>query len=92
MEMFIYEGKEKEILLDKALTNLELTEEDILFKIEEQKTGLFKNTSYKLSVIKLSNILDYLKEFLTNLINDMGIKVTFETTIREKCFLIIILY
>ncbi len=84
MEMFIYEGKEKELLLQKSLDNLKLTEEDILYKIEEKKSGLFKSISYKLSVIKLTDIQNYLKEFLENLIQDMGIKVTFESNIRNK--------
>ncbi|MDD4187485.1 MAG: KH domain-containing protein [Bacilli bacterium] len=84
MELFIYEGKDKKIILEKALLDLNLTEEDILFKYEEHKSGLFKSLSYKLKLIKLSDIEKYLKEFLSDLLKDMGINTTFETKIRNK--------
>ena len=84
MELFIYEGKDQKILLEKALTDLNLTEEDILFKVEEKKAGLFKSLNYKLSIIKISDVQTYLKEFLANIIIDMGISVTFESNIRNK--------
>lgn len=84
MELFIYEGKDEKLLLEKALTDLNLNEEDVLFKVEEKKTGLFKSVSYKLSLIKISDIQVYLKEFLSNMIKDMGINVTFESNVRNK--------
>lgn len=84
MELFIYKGKDKQVILDKALTDLNLTEEEIIFKYEEHKSGLFKSLSYQLSLIKLTDIEKYLKDFLGNLLNDMGINTTFESNIRNK--------
>lgn len=84
MELFIYEGKDKQVILDKALTDLNLTEEETIFKYEEHKAGLFKSLSYKLSLIKLIDIEKYLKEFLGDLLKDMGINTTFESNIRNK--------
>lgn len=84
MELFIYKGKDKQIILEKALSDLNLTEEEIMYRYEEQKTGLFKSLSYKLSLIKLTDIEKYLKDFLADLLKDMGIKTTFESNIRNK--------
>lgn len=84
MEVFVYEGKEEKVLLEKAITDLNVTEEDILYKIEEKKAGLFKGTVYKLSIIKISEILIYLKDYLATITKDMGLEVTFETNIRNK--------
>lgn len=84
MELFIYEGKDKKIILEKALLDLNLSEEDLLFKYEEHKSGLFKSLTYKLKLIKLSDIEKYLREFLSDLLRDMGINTTFETNIRNK--------
>jgi len=84
MELFVYEGKDENGVLTKALEDLELTENDILYKKETIKGGLFKGTSYKFSIIKLTDIQIYLKEFLTDILDRMGLKVSFETKIREK--------
>ncbi len=84
MELFIYEGKKETEILNKALEDLNLTEEDILYKKSVKKGSLFKSESYKYSIIKLSDIAHYLKELLGNLFKDMGISVTFESSIRNK--------
>ncbi len=84
MKLYIYEGKDKNQTLEKALTDLNVTETDILLKVEEVKSGLFKSLSYKISLITLNDVLGFLKDFLTHIINDMGIKVTFESKIRDK--------
>ena len=84
MELFIYEGKDEKVLLEKALEDLKITEEEVLFRVEEKKSGLFKSLQYRLSVIKISDIQNYLKDFLESIIKDMGINVSFESNIRNK--------
>jgi len=84
MELFVYEGKDENGVLTKALKDLDLTENDVLYKKEVIKGGLFKGTTYKFSIIKLTDIQIYLKELLTNILEGMGLKVSFETKIREK--------
>ena len=84
MELYVYEGKIEKDILDKALLDLNLTEEDILFKKEEKKGGLFKSTAYKLTIIKLTDIQKYLKETLTQMLEEMGLKINFESNIRNK--------
>lgn len=84
MEVYVFEGKNVDELKNKALENLKLTENDLLFKEEQKKGGLFKGTVIKLSVIKISDIVEYVKNFLNNLLTSMDLQVTFESNIREK--------
>lgn len=84
MEVYIYEGKKEEEVLTKALTDLNVTENDILLKKEKNKGGLFKSETYKLTIVKITDIQEEIKTFLKDLLNKMGIDVTFESNIREK--------
>lgn len=84
MEVYVYEGKKEEEVLTKALTDLNVTENDILLKKEKNKGGLFKSETYKLTIVKITDIQEEIKTFLKDLLNKMGINVTFESNIREK--------
>lgn len=84
MEVYIYEGKNEELVLDKALTNLNVTESDILIKKEKVKSGLFKADNYKFTVIKLEDIQNSIKKFLGDLLRLMDLDVKFESSLREK--------
>ena len=84
MEVYVYEGKNEELVLEKALTNLNVTENDILIKKEKIKGGLFKGETFKFTVIKLSDIQASIKEFLKELLTKMDLEVEFETSMREK--------
>ena len=84
MEVFVYEGKNKEEVLTKALTDLDITENDVIIKEEKIKGKLFKSDSYKYTIIKLVDIQNEIKIFLKNILNLMDIDVTFESSIKEK--------
>ena len=84
MEVYVYEGKSEELVLEKALTNLNVTENDILIKKEKIKGGLFKGETFKFTVIKLSDISNSIKEFLKEILAKMDLEVEFETSMREK--------
>lgn len=84
MEVYVYEGKKEEAVLTKALTDLNVTENDILLKKEKNKGGLFKSETYKLTIVKITDIQEEIKIFLKDLLNKMDIDVTFESSIREK--------
>ena len=78
-----YEAETEEAALEKAYTELNVTKEDILYRKEEIKGGLFKKSGIKLEVYSLSSIADYIKEYLTKLLKGMDIETTFETKIRN---------
>src|SRR5574344_1548895 len=84
MEVYIYEGKKEDTLLEEALKKLNFNEEDVIFRKELIKGKLFKSDSYKLSIVKNTDISDFVKEYLLNLLKTMGIETTFEVKIREK--------
>ena len=84
MEVYVYEGKNEELVLEKALTNLNVTENDILIKKEKVKGGLFKGETFKFTVIKIEDIQKSIKEFLKDIINKMDIEVEFESSLRDK--------
>lgn len=84
MELYLYEGKIEKEVLSKALEDLKVTEEEILFKKEVKKGGLFKSESLKFTIVKISDLTNYIKELLTKIFKDIGINVSFETNIRNK--------
>jgi len=84
MELFIYEGKDEEVVLTKALEDLKVTENDILYRKEMKKGGLFKGSSVKFSIVKITDVQEYLSGLLGNIIKKMGIEVSFESSIRNK--------
>ena len=84
MQEYLYEGQEKEELLNKAYEELECTEDDILYSVSKEKVGLFKKEVVKLHVFKMDDVCAFIKEYLESLTKDMGIEVTFETKVREK--------
>jgi len=84
MEVKTFEGKNLEELLASSLEELNLTEEDILYTHEETKGGLLKKGSVKLNIYTLTDIQNYIKEYLTEITKLMGLEVTFETKRREN--------
>lgn len=84
MEVYVYEGKNEDLVLEKALTDLNVTENDILIKKEKVKGGLFKGETFKFTVIKLSDVQTSIKDFLKELLNKMDLEVEFESSMREK--------
>lgn len=84
MKIRSYEGKTEAEALEKALAELNLTESDVLFRSEEKKGKLFKASTIELKVIPISEVEEYAKEYLNNLLTDMGIETSFESRIREK--------
>jgi spoIIIJ-associated protein len=84
MQEYLYEGKDKETLIQQALDELKLEEDDILYSVTKEKVGLLKKEVVKLHVFKMTEVLAFIKHYLENLTKDMGLDVSFETQVREK--------
>lgn len=84
MKLEVFEGKTLEEAKEKALNSLNVEEKDIYLKEEEIKGKLFKATTYKCSVIKYSDIADFVKDKLKEMLSNMGLDVKFETTVRDE--------
>lgn len=83
MKFEIFEGKTIEDAKNAALSQMNVSESEILFKTEEKKGKLFKATTYIFKAIKISDIQNFLKTKTTELLNNMGIDVKIESSIRD---------
>ena len=84
MKLEVFEGKTKEEAFNKALESLNVGEKEIFYKEEEIKGKLFKAATYKCHAIKISDIAEFLKGKISELINNMGIECQFETSVRDE--------
>lgn len=81
----VYEGKNKEELLNKALSELNASSNEVYYNIKEEVTGsIFKSKKYILNIILKDDVLEYVKGYLKETTELMGIKVDFETQKREN--------
>lgn len=88
MEVKVFEGKNLEELITESLASLELKEEEVIINKEEIKSGLLKKTNYKIYIYTLTDIQNYVKEYLAKITKLMGLDVTFESKIREQQIII----
>ena len=80
-----YEGKNEEEVLNNALKELNASTDEIYYNVKEQIVGnLFKSKKYFVSIIMKEEVVDYIKSYLKNIIELMGIKAQFEIIKRDK--------
>lgn len=78
-----YSGKTKEEAINNAKIALQELEKDLYIKEIEVKTGLF-NKKVEIEVIRRDDVIEYIKEYLKNLINNMGLTCNLEVKKREN--------
>lgn len=78
-----YSGKTKEEAINNAKIALQEMEDHLYIKEIEVKNGLF-NKKVEIEVIRYDDVIDYLKEFLKELIHNMGITCNLEIKKREN--------
>lgn len=83
MEKYKFQAKSEDGLLDKALNELGLKEEDVITKFYEEKGGLFSGKKYTLEVIKISDVAEVGKEIIKELLSSLGINANIETKVRD---------
>ena len=83
MEKYKFQAKSEDGLLDKALNELGLKEEDVITRSYEEKGGLFSGKKYTLEVIKISDVAEVGKEIIKELLSSMGVNANVETKIRN---------
>ena len=80
-----YEGKNEEEVLNKALKELNASSSEVYYKVDEEVTGtLFKSKKYTINIVLKEQIVEYVKSYLKEVTELMGIKVEFETQKREN--------
>lgn len=80
-----FEGKNSEEVLNKALNELNASTNEVYYNItEETSGGLFKSKKYSVDIILKEDVVEYVKSYLKEITELMGIKVEFETQKREN--------
>lgn len=84
MKLEVFEGKTANEALELALESLNATVEEIFYTEEEVKGKLFKATTYKVKAIKITDIAEFIKEKLAELLKNMNIECKFESNVRDE--------
>ena len=84
MEKIIKDGKETELVIEEILTENNLTKDEIVYTSHDKKGKLFQGTLKEVTVYKKTDINDAIKEFLKEIIENMGLEVSFETTTKDE--------
>ena len=86
MKNYVYEGKNLEELTLQALKELDVKEDEMITTTKEETVGLLKKKKYILNIILKSDVLEYSKELIKNIVTGMGIDdIIIETQRKEQC-------
>ena len=83
MNKYVYEGKTKEEVIEKALSELKITEDNAIITVLEEKNGLLKK-NIKIEVVNKNEIVDYIKETLNEIISLMNLEANLEVRRRDN--------
>ena len=83
MEKYVFSGKTEEEAIDNAISELNVSKEDILYETKEQKGGLFKGKKVEVTVTKKEDINTFIKETILKIVTDMGFDAQIETKVRD---------
>ncbi len=88
MKKLISEAKTKEAALEKLLEENNVSLDNIIYKSYEQKAGLLKGTKIIVEAITYDEIQKEIKNYLKELLEKMGLEVSFEAKIRDEQIII----
>lgn len=74
MKIYTYEGKNIEELTLQALKELNVKEDEMLTEVKEETVGLLRKKKYTLNIVLKSDVLEYSKKLLKEIVEGMGIK------------------
>lgn len=83
MKTYFFEAKTINDAIKQAVETLNITEDNLIIKSQEEKQGLLKK-SIKIEVINVNDLVDYLKECLNKIMTLMNINSNLEVRRREK--------
>jgi len=87
MKIYTYEGKNLEELTLQALKELEVKEDEMLTEVKEETVGLLRKKKYTLNVVLKSDVLEYSKKLLKDIVEGMGIKDVIIESQRKENFI-----
>lgn len=84
MEKYIFEAKTEEEAILNALNELNVKEDELLYNTKEETTGLLKKKKVVLEVILKTDVLEYAKKYVKDVVTGMGLEVNLETKRTEN--------
>lgn len=87
MKIYTYEGKNLEELTLQALKELNVKEDEMLTEVKEETVGLLRKKKYTLNVVLKSDVLEYSKKLLKEIVEGMGIKDIIIESQRKENFI-----
>lgn len=87
MKTYVFEGKNVEELTLQALKELNVKEDEMITSVSEETTGLLKKKKYILTVVLKSDILEFSKEYVKNIVEGMGFENVILETQRKENFI-----
>ena len=84
MEKIIKEGKALEELIESILSENNLKEEDIIYTSNSKKGKLFQGNLVEVTVYQKKHLLNEAKDFLKNVLENMGLEVSFEVLSKDE--------
>lgn len=88
MKIYNYEGKNEEELILKALNELDVKDDELIYTSKEEVSGLLKKKKVILNVILKSDVIEFTKKYLKEIVNSMGLDLNIETKRKENYILI----
>ena len=83
MEKHEFVGKTREEAIDLALTELNVEESKLIINEKEQKGGLFKSKKIIVEVVKINDVIEFIKKSLLHITSCMGIESRIEVKERS---------
>jgi len=85
-----YEGKTKKEAIEKCLNEFNIKEEELFIKETETEAKLFKSKKYILEVIKKSDVINYIKEYIKEIDKSFNINIKSEVKENENIIKVIL--
>ncbi len=80
-----FEGKEKEEVIQDALSSLNASKDEVYINEKEIVTGsIIKKKKYQIDVVLKEDVIDFIKAYLKEITSLMGISAEFEVQKRER--------
>lgn len=85
LKKYEFEGKRETEVIEKALKELNVSSTEMYYKIlDEEQGGLFKSKKIIVEVFLKEDIIEYIKKFLVEITNGMGVKINIDIQNTER--------
>ena len=87
--MKLYSGKTVQECIKQACVELNLTEEELIYKVVEEKKGLFSKKA-TISVEETSDVILFIEEYIKDICHELGLDASLKTFYRENLIKVLI--